>query len=74
MENTDELDKAVPTDLLFSSNYTDKETRDKRYDICKECDRLFKPTRTCKECGCFMGLKTWLKTSECPLGKWGMSE
>jgi len=43
----------------------------KRLDICASCDRLFKPTYTCKECGCFMKIKTSLKSAECPLGKWG---
>jgi rRNA maturation endonuclease Nob1 len=60
----------TPIDLLFSDNYTTKEIRNKRYDICKECDSLFKPTNTCKECGCFMAMKTWLKEATCPLGKW----
>lgn len=64
------MDSVTPLDLLDSDNYTNKEERDRRYDTCKACDRLFKPTRTCKECGCFMSLKTWLKDATCPLGKW----
>lgn len=64
------MDSVTPLDLLDSDNYTNKEERDRRYGICKGCDRLFKPTRTCKECGCFMSLKTWLKDATCPLGKW----
>ena len=68
---TDEqVDSVTPFDLLSSSNYTDRETRDARLADCKGCDRLFKPTRTCRECGCFMGLKTWLGNATCPLGKW----
>lgn len=68
---TDEqVDAVTPLDLLFSENYTSKEERDSRLSICKNCDRLWKPTRTCKECGCFMGLKTWLKDATCPLHKW----
>lgn len=65
-----ENDDVTPLDLLSSNNYTTKEIRDERFDICKGCDRLFKPTRTCKECGCFMALKTWLKDAHCPLHKW----
>lgn len=42
-----------------------------RLAICSECPRLFKPTYTCKECGCFMKVKTHLKAAECPIGKWG---
>jgi len=45
-----------------------------RLDICNECDRLFRPTFTCKECGCFMKVKTRLSGSSCPLGKWGPVE
>lgn len=74
-EMTEEEHKnAVPWDLLQSSNYTTREIRDGRYETCLGCERLFKPTRTCKECGCFMSMKTWLKFAECPIGKWGQAE
>lgn len=73
-ENEEKLDKVVPVDLLFSKNYTTKEVRNKRYEICKSCPKLFKPTRTCIKCGCFMAMKTWLKDAECPIEKWGKSE
>ena len=59
-----------PIDLLNKKNYTDLEIRDARYNICLGCDRLFKPTSTCKECKCFMNRKTWLKDASCPIGKW----
>lgn len=42
----------------------------KRWNICIACDRLFTPTKTCKECGCFMKIKVRLKGSSCPLSKW----
>jgi hypothetical protein len=68
---TDEqADSVSPMDLLSSDNYTTKEIRNERFDVCKGCDRLFKPTRTCRECGCFMALKTWLKDAACPKDKW----
>lgn len=41
-----------------------------KYDICKGCDKFFKPTRQCKECMCFMNLKTKIEGATCPLGKW----
>lgn len=66
----EQIDSVTPLDLLDSNNYTTREERNSRFDTCKGCDRLFKPTRTCRECGCFMALKTWLSSSECPLGKW----
>ena len=64
--------RATPLDLLNSNNYVDRDTREVRYDLCKACPRLFKPTRTCKECGCFMAAKTWLKNADCPIGKWAV--
>lgn len=68
---TDEqVETVTPLDLLSSDNYTDRTTRNERLDVCKGCERLFKPTRTCRECGCFMGLKTWLNNASCPIGKW----
>lgn len=69
--NNGMTDDATPLDLLSSDNYTTREVRNERYDICLSCDRLFGPTRTCKECGCFMAMKTWLKMAGCPLQKWG---
>lgn len=47
-----------------------REIAKERMDICMSCDRLFKPTKTCKECGCFMAAKVWLAPVECPLNKW----
>jgi len=37
----------------------------RRLDVCKKCDR-FSKIRQCKECGCFMDLKTLLKKAKCP--------
>jgi hypothetical protein len=47
-----------------------KEDAQKRLDICMSCDRLFKKTVQCKECGCYMPAKTQLPHASCPLGKW----
>lgn len=44
----------------------------KRLNICLGCDRLIKLTNQCKECGCFMNLKTKLPNATCPIGKWGI--
>lgn len=38
--------------------------------ICRDCDRLLRATWSCKECGCFMKIKTRVPSAECPLGKW----
>lgn len=46
------------------------ELADKRMSICNDCDKLVKVTKQCKECGCFMALKTRLQNAQCPLNKW----
>lgn len=47
-----------------------KKEYQKRLDVCLGCDRLIKSTKQCKECGCFMNIKTQLPHASCPLGKW----
>jgi hypothetical protein len=54
--------------------FVSSEIRAERLLDCSECDRLFRPTWTCKECGCFMAVKTRLPGVSCPLGKWGPVE
>lgn len=46
-------------------------TPKERFLICQDCDHLFKPTNTCKKCGCFMNVKVKLRKAECPIGLWG---
>jgi len=41
-----------------------------RIEICLKCDSLEPKFRKCRECGCYMDLKTRLKNSKCLLGKW----
>ena len=48
----------------------DSEMAVAREKICAGCDRLFKPTWTCKECGCFMKIKVRIAAQHCPLDKW----
>ena len=48
----------------------DEDIVNRRWDICKGCEFLFKPTNTSKKCGCFMKTKTKIATSRCPIGKW----
>lgn len=42
--------------------------RFRRFAICKMCVNYNKGR--CKECGCFIRLKTKLTFSECPINKW----
>jgi len=59
-----------PTDMLDKENYTTDDVANRRYGICEQCPSLIKLTKQCKECGCFMKLKTKLIHATCPLGKW----
>jgi len=61
---------AGPWNLLNPANYTDDELGKKRYEICLTCPELIDLTKQCRQCGCFMILKTKLKTAVCPLKKW----
>jgi hypothetical protein len=65
-------DNVKPWDM-FNPNIEklSEEVAQKRLDICLGCDRLIKITNQCKECGCFMNLKTKLPNAFCPIGKWG---
>ena len=46
---------------------------ERRRKICKECDRqkIILTIRQCVECGCPIWTKTKVKSTSCPLGKWG---
>tara|TARA_R110002020_G_scaffold240290_3_gene453045 strand:+ start:4928 stop:5326 length:399 start_codon:yes stop_codon:yes gene_type:complete len=41
-----------------------------RIAICKDCVFYFKPTGTCKDCGCFMKIKARLAPMECSQKRW----
>ena len=58
-----------PWDLLKKDNWTDKEVRLKRLEICHACTDYL-PTGQCKHCMCFMSAKTALMDAFCPLRKW----
>lgn len=64
------LGNSRPWDALNPSEYIDADLADSRYKICLGCPRLVQATKQCRECGCFMVLKTKLKGATCPLGKW----
>ena len=43
---------------------------EERLNICKECIYYFKPTGSCKRCGCFMRIKARLSQLSCPEKYW----
>jgi len=53
-----------------NTEYATEEEGERRYDICKGCPELIDLTKQCKQCGCFMVMKTKLQHATCPLGKW----
>lgn len=60
-----------PWDILNpKTEYISDEIHENRYNICLSCPELIQLTKQCKQCGCFMNLKTKLKKANCPLGKW----
>lgn len=60
-----------PWDLLSSNTeYVSEKISGDRYDLCLSCPELIKMTKQCKQCGCFMALKTKLLEATCPIGKW----
>jgi len=57
----------IESEELFLAN---KETRsEQRMTICRECPELGALNR-CRQCGCFMNIKTRIYSASCPLGKW----
>ena len=61
----------TPLDLINpNSKHADSELHDSRYSICLSCPELIKMTKQCKQCGCFMNIKTKLLDAKCPIGKW----
>lgn len=46
------------------------EIKNKRLSICKQCEYLKLEHYMCKQCGCFMRMKTSLNGTNCPIGKW----
>ena len=38
-------------------------------NICNTCEKLTS-IKFCSSCGCFMPVKSRVKTTSCPLGKW----
>jgi hypothetical protein len=63
-------DDVKPWDLINGSPRATEEEATRRFDICKACPEIIELTSTCKQCGCFMYMKTKLQDAKCPLGKW----
>jgi hypothetical protein len=53
-----------------SEERSDKELIEQRLAICNECPWFNKRSARCRQCGCYMKLKTTLERAKCPMGKW----
>jgi hypothetical protein len=51
----------------------DAQVRKERLEICHSCEKFIGGWQICKECKCFMKIKTMLPDSSCPLGLWDKS-
>lgn len=70
MDDKKKRRRVGPHHLLRKKNYVGDDVAKQRLDVCKSCPQLIRSTMQCKECGCFMHLKTRLIGAECPLAKW----
>jgi hypothetical protein len=65
------LGETRPWDILNpNTEYVDEQESTRRYDICLTCPEMISLTKQCKQCGCFMNVKTKLASATCPLQKW----
>jgi hypothetical protein len=66
-----EKNGVTPLDLLNPRTKKIQESdAKKRMEICRACPELIQITSQCKQCGCFMELKTTFEAAKCPIGKW----
>lgn len=67
-ERLNNLNEARKQWAAAGYNLASKVERDRRYAVCKECDSF--SAGRCKECGCFMKVKSLLAGMTCRLDKW----
>lgn len=53
----------------LSKIYVDKDRYSDRLGKCMVCQHLDQGT-TCKICTCYVSVKAWLATEQCPINKW----
>ena len=46
------------------------EEREARIETCHRCPAYESPLGECGLCGCYVALKAWLRTENCPARKW----
>ena len=56
---------------IFLRRFVPDDVKQLRMDICMVCPSWQHASNRCTECGCQMKVKVSLRSSECPLKKWG---
>ena len=70
-EKYKEKNGVTPLDMLNpNTKKVSNEEATERFNICKQCPELINLTSQCKQCGCFMKIKTTYNAAKCPLSKW----
>lgn len=46
------------------------EVHKKRIKICQSCEHYDSKKHRCKECGCFLEMKSRISVESCPIGAW----
>lgn len=69
-----ELSESVRVWLLAGLPVATAETIESRLNTCKTCEKVEnnkdgEPYK-CKECNCYLHVKSMMDTSKCPLNKW----
>jgi len=57
---------------IFFRRFVPTDVKQIRMDICMVCPSWEHTSNRCTECGCQMRVKVALKSSQCPLKKWGI--
>ena len=54
----------------MSNFFVETDMFNHRIELCRSCEFYYKPTGTCKKCGCFMKIKASIGIMKCPINKW----
>ena len=57
---------------IFMRRFVPADVKQLRMDMCMVCPSWEHTSNRCTECGCQMRVKASLRSSECPLKKWGV--
>lgn len=56
--------------ILKNTPSLDDQEITQRLSICHECEHFIPKSKRCSKCGCYLNLKTKLRSQHCPIGKW----